>query len=620
MSIQTPFQRLFTSTAHMTATAADTNATEGTGVRFSWPELTLDAPFRHVAETTSTSGPLQAITNAVAFLDYSVIGCLVSLNTTQRRGLWVVLLSTGLVVSAYLSYACVWPLVKHGTRTYVGNVPWMTPHMFRHGGDGNGEGEGGGEAASATDATTAPPSDDASPPSDVGFRRRDGHSPSADVNDGDGTIEGPCPTTSSSTLSMSLPSVFQRALDAVRSHQLTTKAAMATTVLLERQDHQWFATLREHVGAGAAIVGVSLRVPATLRLWPTEEVVTLNRWLEVDIRRAPLSDSPVCLWSNDVGDTYNTDVDSLDANPADAAPCSPDGLHLSALLRDVVGHQFERQRQPLPALQYRVHNQLCTPEHATRYGLEVATLVAGVICGCVLAAPAGESPLATHTSLTSWAASDVVPRCKHEWALYADHRSAAAEAHRTNSPTPPDSPSPVPLSRDETAQSPFAIQSHIAATLWESESDDEEEVCTDTPDACGETLAVAVSSPVRQPIVVCGQLQWMPRKDADDDDMNRNHSPTEWPADAIAQTLVKQLNEVLRPTSPLRPTLHINAEGELYVLSHAPLGLTVKRLLVQACEKHGCTLQLHCLARVYRAGTAARCKVRQTWLSSVELV
>ena len=80
---------------------------------------------------------------------------------------------------------------------------------------------------------------------------------------------------------------------------------------------------------------------------------------------------------------------------------------------------------------------------------------------------------------------------------------------------------------------------------------------------------------------------------------------------------------MVRPTTaalPLRPTVHVNADGELYVLSHAPMGLTVKQLLVQACEAHGCALQLHCLARVYRTGTAATCKVRQTWVSSVELV
>ena len=40
----------------------------------------------------------------------------------------------------------------------------------------------------------------------------------------------------------------------------------------------------------------------------------------------------------------------------------------------------------------------------------------------------------------------------------------------------------------------------------------------------------------------------------------------------------------------------------------------------ELAEAHGCALQLHCLARVYRAGTAATCKVRQTWVSSVELV
>ena len=135
------------------------------------------------------------------------------------------------------------------------------------------------------------------------------------------------------------------------------------------------------------------------------------------------------------------------------------------------------------------------------------------------------------------------------------------------------------------------------------------------------TIPVTVPSPAAQPIVVCGQLRWAAQDDAanETDSVDRSAG---WPADAIAQTLTHHLNEVLRPTSatPSRPKAHVNAEGELYVLSHAPIGLTVKQLLVQACEAHGCVLQLHCLARVYRTGTAATCKVRQTWVSSVELV
>ena len=386
MSIQTPIQRLFASTARVTTTAADTHAAEGTGLRLSWPELTLDVPFR---STASTSGQLLPLTNAVATLDHSVLCCLFSLSTAQRRGLWLALLSTGLVVSAYVSYACVWPRVTQGVHAYVGDA-WLAPSMPSVSTAVTRTGGSGGDGA--TDAAAAPQADGGGggnvPPlpaaSDNHDPRVSAPSPSADSDD---HRRSPC-FTASTALSISLPSVFQRALDAVRSHQLTTKAATATTVLLERQDHQWFTTLREHVGAGAAIVGVSVRVPATLLLAPTDEVVTLNRWLEVDVRRAPPSDSPVCLWSNDVGDTSNTDVDSGDAHPAeDAAAAPPDGLHLSTLLRDVVGHQFERQHQPLPALQYRVHNQLCAPEHAKRYGLEVATIVAGVVCGCALAAP-----------------------------------------------------------------------------------------------------------------------------------------------------------------------------------------------------------------------------------------
>ena len=570
-----------------------------------------------------------------------------------------------------MSYACVWPRVTQGVHAYVWDAWWVpsipsvSTAVTRTGG-----GDGATDAAASSPPPPPPADSDGGgggggnvPPlptaSDNHDPRVRATSPSADS---DAHRRSPCATTTSSTLSISLPSVFQRAFDAVRSHQLTTKAATATTVLLERQDHQWFATLREHVSTGAAIVGVSVRVPATLLLAPTDEVVTLNRWLEVDVRRAPPSDSPVCLWSNDVGDTSNTDVDSGDAHPADdAATAPPDGLHLSALLRDVVGHQFERQRQPLPALQYRVHNQLCAPEHAKRYGLEVATIVAGVVCGCALAAPAAESPPVTHASLMSWATSDVGPRCEREWEVYAGER-AVAVADRTDSPSLPDSPSPAPPSRDETARSPLAIQSRIAAALWESESDEEDEagnsdtyedaregaapeddptlttvpLADDDADDADDapvpppvhddaTIPVTVPSPAAQPIVVCGQLRWAPTKvPATVDEMDRvvDRSAAGWPADAIAQTLAQHLNEVLRPTSAdsSRPTVHVNAEGELYVLSHAPIGLTVKQLLVQACEAHGCALQLHCLARVYRTGTAATCKVRQTWVSSVELV
>jgi hypothetical protein len=273
-------------------------------------------------------------------------------------------------------------------------------------------------------------------------------------------------------------------------------------------------------------------------------------------------------------------------------------------------------------LQYRVHNQLCAPEHAQRYGLEIATIVAGVVCGCALVVPTAESALTTHASLTSWAASDIGPRCEHEWEVYAGERiEAAAEEAADGTPLcaneGADSPSLPSL--NEMTRSPLSVQSRIAAALWESESDEEDETLSDKTDTCDDVPPVTVPNPVRQPVVVCGQLQWTPHKDAADE-IHRDTLQAEWPADAIAQTLVKHLDEVLRPASPSRPTIHINTNGELYVLSHAPVGLTVKQLLVQACEANGCTLQLHCLARVYRAGTAATCKVRQTWVSSVELV
>lgn len=652
MSTQTPFQRLFASTSAVTATAttaADSNASSS-GLRLSWPELTLDVPFGHA----SSSDRLHPLTNAVATLDHNVLRCLFSLSTSQRRTLWVALLSTGVIAGAYISYAFIWPSVKQAVGTCVWDACIALPPQQGHATEGAVE-----------DAAVPPPTTiDA-----VLFTS----TPSSSEGGGDPAVSDIAPPPSSpppqpysnrltTTLSTALmPSVFQRALDAVRSHQLTTKAATATTVLLERQDHQWFATLREHVGAGAAIVGVSVRVPATLCLAPTDEVVTLNRWLEVDVRRAPPSDSPVCLWSNDVGDTSNTDVDSGDAHPADdAAAAPPDGLHLSALLRDVVGHQFERQHQPLPALQYRVHNQLCAPEHAARYGLEVATIVAGVVCGCALAAPAAESPLATHASLTSWAASDVGPRCEREWEVYAGERAAAASAaaaageaaggadvDTTDGDGTASPPPASPALPNESTRSPLPVQSRIAAALWESESesDVEDEDHTDTHDDAreGDTAATLTTVPLAdndddndndapvlpavledaapQPIVVCGQLRWEQRRGDATDETDRVERSAGWPTDAIAETLSQDLNEVLRPTaSPSRPTVHINAEGELYVMSHAPIGLTVKQLLVQACEAHGCALQLHCLARVYRAGTAATCKVRQTWVSSVELV
>ena len=650
MSIShTPFQRLFASTSHVTTTAAAAANTCVTtaGVQFSWPELTLEGPFAN-----ASTGRLQPLTDAVATLDHNILRCLFSLSTAQRRGLWLALLSTGVVVSAYVGYVCVWPCVKQGVDTYVWDtyLALSIPSVARKTTAGAAD-----PATAALAMATPPTTDEASPTTTPPIAPRlPASQPSNDVGDHRAdTSAGPTGPTASSALSITLPSVFQRALDAVRSHQLTSKAATATTVLLERQDHQWFATLREHVSTGAAIVGVSVRVPATLCLAPTDEVVTLNRWLEVDVRRAPPSDSPVCLWSNDVGDTSNTDVDSGDAHPADdAAAAPPDGLHLSALLRDVVGHQFERQHQPLPALQYRVHNQLCAPENATRYGLEVATIVAGVVCGCALAAPGAESPLATHASLTSWAASDVAPRCEREWTVYTRERATASAGA--------DSPLPAPPSPEDPTRSPLAVQSRIAAALWESDDDDDEADDDDGPGESGadvhaplpeeasasaptptldadadaadaavaavaaadanadaaEASVVAAPTPATPPIVVCGQLC----RDQRDVEGGAAESPTDWPTDAIAQTLAQHLDEVLGPASSSRPTLHINAEGELYVLAHAPIGLTVKQLLVQACEAHGCALQLHCLARVYRAGTAATCKVRQTWASSVELV
>ena len=117
MSIShTPFQRLFASTSHVTTTAAAAANTCVTtaGVQFSWPELTLEGPFAN-----ASTGRLQPLTDAVATLDHNILRCLFSLSTAQRRGLWLALLSTGVVVSAYVGYVCVWPCVKQGVDTYV---------------------------------------------------------------------------------------------------------------------------------------------------------------------------------------------------------------------------------------------------------------------------------------------------------------------------------------------------------------------------------------------------------------------------------------------------------------------------------------------------------------------
>lgn len=626
-----PFHRLLASTASITSTAAIVDRTTAsdlavstTGLQFSWPELTLEIPCTAV----TSSNYLQLVTNAVASLDLKILRCLFSLSTSQRRGMWVALLTTGLVGGAYASYTVIWPYVKPHVDTCVWDM-YLAPRFSM----GETSADTTKARTDANDVKRMEATNDATEMlvNDTGTPASDD-----DVKD-DRAPPSSLPYSRQLTDSLSnvlLPNVFQRALDAVRSHQLTYKAATATTVLLERQDHQWYTTLREHVSAGAVIVGIAVRVPATLLLAPTDEVVTLNRWLEVNVRRAPPSNSPVCLWSNDVGDTYNTDVDSADPHPAESGGAStlPDGLYLSALLRDVVSHQFKYQQQPLPALQYRVHNQLCAPEHAMRYGLEVATIVAGVVCGCALSATAAESSLATHASLSSWATTDVGPRCEREWTQYeATH-------------LPKRVPSPLTEQNDgimdatiqpppQFVRSPLNIQSRIAAALWESDDDDSDpneeaheadaavvpplttvQLSEDDPTTVNETSPTHV----HQPIVVCGQLVRAPNVDAEAD------SPTEWPSDAIAQTLAQHLDEVIRPhqtlSPPLRHTIHINAQGELYVLTHAPIGLTVKQLLVQACKTHGCTLQLHCLARVYRAGTASTCKVRQTWLSSVELV
>lgn len=628
MSIQTPFQRLFASTGLTTATAnhvTNSNAAME-GLWVSWPELNLSGTFANVNALPYVC--IYPFTKAIASLDRGVLRCLFSLSTNQRRGLWVTLFSTGLFASVYMGYAYVWPCLIRGVDTYgwTKSVESIRLTLL-----------GRTHARATASSTPISRVDNVSP-----SEERAPVSPDVSLSNTNNTdsqeTDNSATSTITSALSMSLPGVFQRALDAVRSHQLTSKSATATTVLLERQGHQWFTTLREHMDAGAAIVGISVRVPATLLLAPTDEVVTLNRWLEVDVRRAPPSDSPVCLWNNDVGNTSDTDVDSGYAHPANEdAPGPLDGLYLSALLRDVVSHQFERQHQPLPALQYRVHNQLCAPEHAQRYGLEIATIVAGVVCGCALVVPTAESALTTHTSLTSWAASDVGPRCEREWEAYAGERIAAAKETETKEAAAKEvetketaadgtqlcandgADSPSLPSLNEITRSPLSVQSRIAAALWESESDEEEETLSDKTDTCDDVPPVTVPNPVRQPVVVCGQLQWTPHKDAADE-IHRDTLQAEWPADAIAQTLVKHLEEVLRPASPSRPKIHINGDGELYVLSHVPVGLTVKQLLVQACEANGCTLQLHCLARVYRAGTAATCKVRQTWVSSVELV
>ena len=168
-----------------------------------------------------------------------------------------------------------------------------------------------------------------------------------------------------------LPCIFRRTFLHAQSHELSTKTAQATTILLEQHEHTWFKTLCE-LSKQQAIVGLTIHVPATIVV--EQNVYTVNRWLDVEIRRKPFSAaSRISVWNDEA--FQETDEESLEDSSANTFMC---------LIRQSVQSQFEHINCPLPNFKIYVRNGFCKKSRGDHYGLRTASHISGILGGLVL--------------------------------------------------------------------------------------------------------------------------------------------------------------------------------------------------------------------------------------------
>lgn len=540
--------------------AANTATVETAKVWLSWPELIQSPQGKH----TSGEWFIVPLTNMVAFMDRGICLSILSMGHTKRRAIIGALCVASIVACSYIGCVYLWPTCRSCKAMWPDNWfvhPYLKRPFFRFGcssdNDASQQGLSDSDSMDTNDEPTNVPTTEA-PVSDttLPFTR----------------------TRFMSSIALPknmIPSLLQRAYSTIRSRPVESDASSEVTVLLERKSHQWFETLQHH--HSKHVVGVSIRVPGSL-VFENGKTFTFNRWLDVEIRRAPVTDSPVFLWTNTL---------SYEA----LSPSEDDGMQLSSMLQKAVKVQFDRAHQPLPMLQYRVHNHLCDPQFSTHYGLDLATLIAGTIAGTLLG---GASLSDSYQSLSQFSL-DISQRCQQTWLMC---------------PTP------------KITMVPLDVYHRISAALWEtdSESDSNDEDSQGSDDTLS-TLSLSedakstqctskelVYATLNEPVMICGQLVRIDGKDSPTED--------EWPIAHIQQSLRTGLKHVIKSKESV--TCMILERGEVMVKTTAPYGLTVQQLVTQSCRENGCQYEHHFVTKLYRGDMAHVSKVRQTWVSSIE--
>lgn len=533
---------------------ANTATVETAKLWLSWPELTQSS----LKNITTAEWLIVPIRNFIAFMDRGICISILSMSHTKRRSIVGLLCVTGTIACTYIGYVYFRPACKRCKAMWPDNwciYPFLKKSFFTF--------ECQSEREASKQTIPAPKIKNTTD------TQSQSHAPIEDPR-----ISNTCALTKKCFIS-SIPSLFQRAYSTIRSLPVEDESSSAVTVLLERKEHQWFETLRHHHSTN--VVGVSIRIPGSLVF--KNETFTFNRWLEVEIRRASITDSPVFLWTNTV--TYES-----------LSPSEDDGRQLSTLLRDAVKLQFDHAHQPLPMLQYRVHNHLCDPKFSSHYGLDIATLIAGTIAGTLLG---GTSLSESYQSLTQFSL-EICQRCQQAWLM-------------------------CPMSKN--IMVPANVYNRISAALWENDSEsDSLDENSHVPDETLTTLSLSDTkgtncvseklaySTLTEPVMVCGQLV--------QSNKNKCQNKNEWPIESIQQALRTSFKNAIKPK--IRVKCVICEKGEIMVMTTAPYGLTIQQLVTQVCRTNGCHYEHHFIVKLYSGDTDKMNKVRQTWVSSIESV
>jgi hypothetical protein len=301
--------------------------------------------------------------------------------------------------------------------------------------------------------------------------------------------------------------------------------------------------------------------------------------LEVDVRRVPPSDTPASTWTDgDTNDANDYRCDDEDETATD------DWLDL---VRTATQRQFATAHLPLPALQYRVHNDLCHPRDAERFGLDSAAAVGGTLAGYLLATDGTTNP---HHTLSSLATElrDVCVREWHTWANKANvtypcevvARARVAGALWDTDDEEGDEGEPSEDEGEDEGEDPSV---DIAVDGKATEKTVASTTANTTAAAAAEAL-VCVPCTAPERVAVCGEV------DAPD-----------------AMRDVVQLMQMDNGTD-------VHVDGSLVtLLVDAESGVDAQQRLRNACEAHQVTYLSRGIARLGEHTT-------RTWVTSAEVV